>query len=222
VPASGVPASGAPASDVPGSDVRAVFRDLDVLKRGHFQLSSGRHSDTYLQCALALQHPRTALSLGRALAERTLAAGYRPDVVASPALGGLLAGFAVAAALDRRFIYAERAAGGSEAGHMTLRRGQRLKPGEHVVIVEDVVTTGGSAREVAELARRAGATVDAVAALVDRSSAGTEAAAAPQVPGAALLALLRVQAATWQAEDCPLCAQDLPVQHPGSRPRTED
>jgi orotate phosphoribosyltransferase len=197
------------------AEVAALFANLDILKRGHFRLSSGRHSDTYLQCALALQYPAVALRLGRALAERILTAGHRPDVVASPALGGVLAGFAVAAALDRRFVFAERApaATATEPRPMLLRRGQRLEPGEHVVVVEDVITTGGSAGEVAELCRQAGASVDAIAALVDRS--GEDLASE-------IIALLRVTAASWAPEECRLCAAGLAVERPGSRQPTGD
>ena len=122
---------------------------LDVLKRtgalmeGHFKLSSGRHSDTYVQKQMVFQHPRLTASLGEALAERFDKSGHAFDTVLSPAVGAILFGNAVAYAAGARFVYAERA-----DGAMTLRRAQVLDPGERVLVVEDVVTTGGSAAEV--------------------------------------------------------------------------
>jgi orotate phosphoribosyltransferase len=177
--------------------------DLHILTRGHFRLSSGLHSDTYLQCALALQDPATALRLGAALAERVPAP---VDVVASPAIGGILAGFAVAAALGRRFVFAER----DPDRRFTFRRGQAVAPGERVLVVEDVVTTGGSAREVAELVAAQGATHAATATLVDRSGASPGDDGAP-------VSLFQVTARTWAPADCPLCAQGRPLDTPGSR-----
>jgi orotate phosphoribosyltransferase len=182
-------------------EVAALFDQLGVRRQGHFALSSGAHSDTYLQCALALGQPATALALGRALAERVRSANGEVDVVASPALGGVLAGFAVAAALGRRFVFAERAAN----GRFALRRGQVVGPGERVLVVEDVVTTGGSAREVAGLVEQLGGTVVGVASLVDRSI--------DQRP----ISLLRVQAEVWDAGSCPLCQVGTPLDRPGSR-----
>ncbi|MBW3601285.1 MAG: orotate phosphoribosyltransferase [Actinobacteria bacterium] len=189
-------------------DVAALFERLGVLRGGHFRLSSGRHSDTYLQCALALQHPHVALDLGSALAGRVR--DRTPDVVASPAVGGILAGFAVAAALGRRFVFAERA----DRPGMALRRGQVVEEGDRVLVVEDVVTTGGSAAEVAALCARRGATVVGVAALVDRSG-GLPAEERPAQPVTALLA---VAAGAWTPPECPLCARGLPLESPGSRP----
>lgn len=182
-------------------DVAALLDELGVRRTGHFALSSGRHSDTYLQCALALSQPRTALALGAALAEKAQA---EVDVVVSPALGGILAGFAVAAALDRRFVFAERPPGGA----FTLRRGQSVAPGERVLVVEDVITTGGSAREVADLLRGAGAKVAGVACLVDRS--GQRLDPAPS-------SLLTVDAQSWDEAGCPLCKAGRPLDRPGSR-----
>ncbi|MDP8977306.1 MAG: orotate phosphoribosyltransferase [Actinomycetota bacterium] len=192
-----------------GEDVAGRFERLGVLRRGHFRLSSGRHSDTYLQCALALQHPHVALELGEALAERVR--DRAPDVVASPAVGGILAGFAVAAALGRRFVFAERAGGPG----MALRRGQAVARGERVLVVEDVVTTGGSAREVAALCAGRGAAVVGIAALVDRSGGLPD----HERPAQPVTALLAVAAGAWAPSQCPLCARGLPVESPGSRPR---
>ena len=144
---------------------------LDVLKRtgalmeGHFKLSSGRHSDTYVQKQMVFQHPRLTASLGEALAERFDKSGHAFDTVLSPAVGAILFGNAVAYAAGARFVYAERA-----DGAMTLRRAQVLDPGERVLVVEDVVTTGGSAAEVIGLVKAAHATLVGVACLVDRTT----------------------------------------------------
>ncbi|HWH31864.1 MAG TPA: orotate phosphoribosyltransferase [Egibacteraceae bacterium] len=194
-------------------DVDKTFRELEVLRTGHFQLSSGKHSDTYLQCQLALQRPDVALELGRALAERLRAQGAADvDVVASPALGGILAGFAVASALGVRFVFSERK-GGPDGRAMVFRRGQRVEPGERVLVVEDVVTTGGSAMEVVALCEQAGAKVAGTAAIVDRSAGLPEEERPPLPP----VALLTVTAQTWTAQECPRCAAGDPVDSPGSR-----
>jgi orotate phosphoribosyltransferase len=182
-------------------EIAERFDALGVRRSGHFALSSGAHSDTYLQCAAALADPGTALAFGRALAERISA---EVDVVASPALGGVLAGFAVAAALDRRFVFYERPPG----GRFALRRGQVIAAGERVLVVEDVITTGGSAREVMDLIEAVEGEVAGLASLVDRSS----------LPEAERpVSLLRVEAQTWPAEGCPLCRSDIPIDKPGSR-----
>lgn len=195
------------------SDVHELFTELDVLRRGHFQLSSGRHSDTYLQCALALQQPQVAWRLGSELAERLRAEGMgEVDVVASPALGGILAGFVVAAALGVRFVFSERK-GGPDGRAMVFRRGQRVGPGERVLVVEDVVTTGGSAMEVVALCEQAAAKVVGTAAIVDRSAGLPE----PERPRVPPVSLLTIAAETWEPEGCPLCASGQPVDSPGSR-----
>lgn len=189
--------------------VAALLGELGVVRTGHFALSSGAHSDTYLQCALALASPRVALALGRALAQRVREAGHEVDVVVSPALGGVLAGFAVAAALDRRFVFAERV-----DGAFTLRRGQHVAPGERVLVVEDVVTTGGSAQEAADLARAHGAQVLGVASVVDRSGGLPP----ERRPAWRPLTLHRVAPQVWDPEHCPRCAAGEPLDRPGSRP----
>jgi orotate phosphoribosyltransferase len=187
---------------------------LDVLKRtgalmeGHFKLSSGRHSDTYVQKQMVFQHPRLTASLGEALADRFEAeqfekGGHAFDTVLSPAVGAILFGNAVAYAAGGRFVYAERV-----DGAMTLRRAQALDPGERVLIVEDVVTTGGSAAEVVAIARAAHATVVGVACLVDRTTAQ---------PPFRLHSLVRMEAKDWAPGDCPLCAAGIPITSPGSR-----
>ena len=189
------------------AEITTLFEELEVLRRGHFRLSSGKHSDTYLQCALALRDPSVAMRLGAALADRLDAADI--DVVVSPALGGVLAGFVVAAALDRPFVFTERAADRA----MTMRRGQVIESGQRVVVVEDVVTTGGSAMEVVALCEAAGATVVGLASLVDRSG-GLPPAERPRLSPTALLT---VQAQAWEPADCPACGAGTPIDSPGSR-----
>ncbi len=178
------------------------LRSRDVYRTGHFQLSSGRHSDTYLQCALALQDPAFGHRLGRELAALVDA---EVDVVASPAIGGLLAGYVVAQALGTRFVFTERV-----DSRMTLRRGQQVAAGERVLMVEDVLTTGGSAREAADALEAEGAEVVAWAALVDRSLPSHP------LPYTAT-ALVDVEPQTWDADACPLCEQGTPIDSPGSR-----
>ncbi len=175
-----------------------------ALTRGHFQLSSGRHSSAYVQCALLLESPARALRLGEALAERS--SGHRPDSVLSPAMGGLMIGFAVAAALGVPFRFTER-----KGGAMELRRGFLLRPGERVLIVEDVVTTGRSTLETADLAVALGARVEAVAAIIDR----TRGQAGLPFP---LVALTSLELPSWEAAECPLCAEGGAAEKPGSRP----
>ncbi len=180
-----------------------LFRQTGAFLEGHFQLSSGLHSPKYLQCALVLQHPRHAETLGRALAGSVAA---EVDLVASPALGGLIIGHEVARALGVRHIFAERDA----QRRMTLRRGFAVRPGERALIVEDVITTGGSTMEVAELLRGLGAEVVAAASIIDRSGGAADLG----VPRVAL-ATLTVEA--WPPEDCPLCRSGAAVVKPGSR-----
>jgi orotate phosphoribosyltransferase len=184
-------------------DVLGQFRRLGALLEGHFRLSSGLHSPAYLQCALVLQHPAEAEKLGRALA--ALMPGLGATAVLSPALGGLIIGHEVARALGVRAIFAERV-----EGVLMLRRGFGLAPDDRVVVVEDVVTTGGSTRETMEVARAAGATVMAAAAVINRSGSGSPV----EVPFAALAAMTPP---TYKPEACPLCAQGIPVTKPGSR-----
>lgn len=178
---------------------RRVFEQCGALLSGHFRLSSGRHSDRYVEKARVLERPEAA----RALA-REIASWYAEvDVVVAPAVGAIPLGFAVALEAGARSIFAER-----EAGRMRLRRGFVLGPGDRTLVVEDVVTTGGSAREVYELVGEAGADRLGVAALIDRSIAPL---------GFPLRALLRVDAPTWDPGECPLCRSAVPLESPGSR-----
>lgn len=172
---------------------------------GHFRLSSGLHSPRYLQCALYLAEPARAEAAGRQLAARLKAQAVQ--AVVSPALGGVIIGHEVARALGVPFLFTERT-----EGAMALRRGFAVEPGWRVLVVEDVVTTGGSTREVMDLVRKQGGVVVGVGSIVNRS--GQENPFAP-LPYSALLA---VEVPTWPAEACPMCAAGQPVVKPGSRP----
>lgn len=182
----------------------SLFRTSGALLEGHFRLSSGLHSTGYLQCALVLQHPGQAEQLGQAIASRTR--GLGATVVLSPALGGVVIGHEVGRALGVRAIFAER-----QDGVLTLRRGFAIGPQDRVLVVEDVLTTGGSTRETMEVARAAGGQIVGAASIVDRSGG----AVTFNEPFETLLA---IDVATFQPGDCPLCAQGLPVVKPGSRP----
>jgi orotate phosphoribosyltransferase len=181
-----------------------LYRSSGALLEGHFRLTSGLHSPGYLQCALVLQHPRHAEALGRAIAERVR--DLRPTVVLSPALGGVVIGQEVGRALGVRAIFAER-----QDGTLALRRGFTLDPADRVLVVEDVMTTGGSTRETIEVAKAAGGQVIGTASIVDRSG-GTIRFDVP------FSSLLEIALPTYEQEKCPLCAQGLPVVKPGSRP----
>jgi orotate phosphoribosyltransferase len=181
-----------------------LFRKSGALLEGHFRLSSGLHSTAYLQCALVLQYPTKAELLGQAIAARTRDLG--PTVVLSPALGGVIIGHEVGRALGVRALFAER-----QDGALMLRRGFVLSETDRVLVIEDVLTTGGSTRETMQVATAAGGRVVGAAAIVDRSDGRAEFS----VPFHALLA---VDLPTYEPGVCPLCAKGLPVIKPGSRP----
>jgi orotate phosphoribosyltransferase len=184
-------------------DVLSLFRQSGALHEGHFKLSSGLHSSGYLQCALVLQHPAHAEALGQALGDALR--DLNATVVLSPALGGLIIGHEVARALGVRAIFAERT-----DKVLSLRRGFSLSADDRVVIIEDVVTTGGSTRETMVVARDAGATVVGAGSIIDRSGG----AASLDVPFRALVAL---NLPTYDPATCPLCAEGKPITKPGSR-----
>jgi len=181
-----------------------VFRSSGALLEGHFRLSSGLHSNGYLQCALVLQHPQHAEALGRALAERVRGLGVTVDAVISPALGGLIIGHEVARALGVRAIFAER-----QEGVLTLRRGFAIAPGERLLVVEDVVTTGGSTRETMDVAIANGGTIVAAGAIIDRG--------VNVDLGVPFAALAKVSFPTWPADQIPDWLAAIPVTKPGSR-----
>lgn len=180
-----------------------IFRRHEALLEGHFILSSGLHSDRYIQCALVLQHPRVAEQLGAALAEKFRS--LSPAVVVAPALGGVLVAHEVARALGVRALFTER-----QEGMMSLRRGFRLEPDEPALVVEDVMTTGLSTRETMDCVRQAGARVIAAGALIDRSGGTIDLG----VPRSALLTL---SVKNYDPSECPLCKSGVPAVKPGSR-----
>ena len=179
-----------------------VFEETGAYLKGHFRLTSGLHSGEYLQCALVLQHPALAERFGRELASHFSAV----NLVVSPAIGGLIIGHEVARALRCRFQFTER-----DNGQMVLRRGFSVRPGERAVVIEDVVTTGGSTREVIEVLRAAGVEVIGAASVIDRSGGRADL-------GVPRVALGTLNAVAWTPEECPLCKQGIPVVKPGSRP----
>lgn len=185
------------------SEVLDLFHRSGALLEGHFRLSSGLHSSSYLQSALVLQFPEFATALGEALAERVR--HLQPTAVLSPALGGIVIGQEVGRALGVRALFAER-----QDGALTLRRGFSLAQGDRVLIVEDVITTGGSTRETAAVADSAGADVAGVAGIVDRGND-------PARLNLPLFTLVQLDVPTYQPDACPLCAEHVPLVKPGSR-----
>ncbi len=183
------------------------FRQSGALLEGHFILSSGLHSPNYLQCALALQYPADAAKFGRAIAEHFTDANI--ETVASPAIGGLVIGYAVAAALNVRFLWTER-----QDGAMTLRRGFSVREGERILVVEDVITTGGSTRECIEALEKHGARVTSAASIIDRSNGAADV-------GVKRVALVSMQVPSYKPEDCPLCKEGIEAVKPGSRTKAK-
>ncbi len=185
------------------TDVLRHFRESGALLEGHFRLSSGLHSAGYLQCALVLQHPARAEALGAGIADATRAWGA--NVVLSPALGGIVIGQEVGRALGVRAIFAERT-----DGTLALRRGFALSEEDRVLVVEDVLTTGGSTRETIAVAEALGATVVGAASIMDRSG-GKHGLAVP------FAGLCPMDVPAYAEGVCPLCQQGVPVTKPGSR-----
>ncbi len=185
-------------------EVLAAFEEAGAILSGHFVLTSGRHSARYVQCARVLEDPALTIRLAGELVRRLGEGARGVDLVAAPAVGGIIIGFAVAAALGVKFIFSER-----EQGAMTFRRGFVVPPAARVLVVEDVVTTGGSVAEVLDLVTAAGGRPVGVASLIDRG--GEKAFDAPYAP------LLRLQVESWDAQSCDLCASGVAVTSPGSR-----
>lgn len=186
------------------SEARRILESTGALLFGHFRLSSGLHSDRYVQCARALEDPRDAHRLGAALG--ALFAGDHVSAVAAPAIGGLLIGHEVARALGARFLFAER-----EGGAMAFRRGFFVRPGESVLLVEDVLTTGGSVSELERLVREGGGIPVGIGAVVDRTGGSF-------APGLPVRCLVPIDAPRYEPDACPECARGVPVVKPGSRP----
>lgn len=185
------------------ADVLSALEASSALRRGHFVLTSGRHSDSYVQCARILEDPKLTTNLAREAVER-LPKGLEVDMVAAPAVGGIIIGFAVAQALGVRFIFSER-----EEGNMVFRRAFEIPEGARVLVVEDVVTTGGSVAEVIELVQQAGGELAGVVSLIDRG--GEKAFDAPFWP------LLQLEVESWDPASCHLCDSGVEVYSPGSR-----
>ena len=190
-------------------EVLALFQRTGAYLSGHFRLTSGKHSPNYLQSAIVLQYPEHAGTLGRQLAAKLqeLAGGEKIELVVAPALGGLIVGHEVARALGVPFQFTERDADRK----MSLRRGFDIPAGTKVVVVEDVITTGGSTREVIEIMEAKGAKVLAAGSIIDRSGGAADV-------GATRAALETLQVTAWEPSDCPLCAAGGTAEKPGSRP----
>lgn len=185
------------------SDILQILKDTQAIRSGHFVLTSGRHSDTYIQCARVLESPRLTTELAREAVNR-LPEGLEVDLVASPAVGGILFGFAVALALDVPMIFSER-----KDGQMMFRRSFEVPQGARVLVAEDVVTTGSSVKEVCDLVEQAGGEVVGVVSLIDRKT--DRLFTQPFYP------LLALPTPSWDADECELCAQGVEVHSLGSR-----
>lgn len=185
-------------------EAKEIFEKTKAMLNGHFKLTSGRHSNQYFQCALVLQHPQHCEKLCKSLAQKF--SQEKIDVVVGPAMGGIIVAYEVARALGVRSIFTER-----ENGKMTLRRGFSLQEGEKVLVVEDVITTGGSVAEVIDLVTKQKAEVVGVGVLVNRSGGKADF-------GLPLKAMLEVEAISYDPEECPLCKEEkIPAIKPGSR-----
>ena len=185
-------------------EVLKCYEKTGGVLKGHFLLTSGRHSDTYMQSAKLFVHPEEAVKIVSALAEKL--APYKPDMIVSPAVGGIILGYELSKQLGVTNIFAER-----ENGEMTFRRGFALEKGMRVIVAEDVVTTGGSVKEVIALCEKLGANVVACASVVDRSNGKVE-FSVPYVP------LLSMEVTSWEPDECPLCKAGAPAPYkPGSR-----
>lgn len=182
-------------------EILTIFRETGVMLEGHFLLTSGRHSDKYMQCARLFQYPDIAEKFARELAGKF----ENVDLVAGPALGGIIIAYEVSRHLNVQNVFAER-----ENGHMTLRRGFELPRGARVLVVEDVVTTGGSVKEVMALVRSLGGEIAGVGSVVDRSDGKVDF-------GVPFNAVLSMEVVSWEADDCPLCREGWPLVKPGSR-----
>lgn len=183
-------------------ELLAKFEELGVLLTGHFKLTSGLHSKQYMQCAKLFEYPKQA---GEVLEHLISQLPEGIETIIAPAIGGITVGYEVARQLGCRFIFTER-----QDGKMTFRRGFGLKPGEKVLAIEDVITTGGSVKEVIDLARESGADVLGVTTVVDRSQAKAEF----DIP---LTSLVTMEIEVFEPGNCPLCADGIEIQSPGSR-----
>lgn len=184
-------------------EILEILRETKVLREGHFRLTSGRHSKKYMQCAQVLQYPKFTERLCEDLARRFK--GHEIHAVVAPAIGGIIIAYEVAKVLGVRALFTER-----EDGKMTFRRGFDLEDDENVLVVEDVITTGGSVQEVIEAVRERGANVCGVGVLVDRSAGKVHF-------GVHTESLISLEIETWEQDECPLCKEGVPIVKPGSR-----
>lgn len=185
------------------AEIEQSLEQTGAVKKGHFQLTSGRHSDTYIQCARVLENPTLTNKLAQEAVDR-LPDDLKIDLVASPAVGGILFGFAMAAALKVNMVFSER-----KEGTMVFRRNFEIPQGARVLVCEDVVTTGGSVKEVCDLVEKAGGTVVGVVSLIDRG--GDRAFSHDFYP------LIQMPTPSWAPDECALCKQEVPIDSPGSR-----
>lgn len=186
-------------------DVLKIFEETGGILKGHFKLTSGRHSDTYMQCAKLFVDTNKSRLLCKELADKIRANNIKVDYVVSPAVGGIIMGYEMASQLNVPNVFFER-----QEGQMTLRRGFRIPEGSNVLVVEDVVTTGGSVKEVIEEVRKAGSTPVAVASIVDRSNGKVSF-------GIDFVNLISMDVVSYEESECPLCKEGLVVVKPGSR-----
>lgn len=199
-------------------DIVEVYKDSGALLEGHFLLSSGNHSNRYLQSAKVLEDPARAALLADALAEMIKESGVEIDVVCAPALGGILAGYELARSLGVRSIFTER-----KEGEMELRRGFEIAPRERVLICEDIITTAGSALEAAKVVESLGGVVVAFAALANRGFCQREGSSTPDKPecklpkGIQFFALGDVEFEMFSPDECPMCKEGSIAIKPGSR-----
>ncbi|MEA3331933.1 MAG: orotate phosphoribosyltransferase [Campylobacterota bacterium] len=199
-------------------DIKKIYMDADALLEGHFKLSSGNHSQFYLQSAKVLEDPKTAKLLAQALAKQIKDSGLEIDTVCAPALGGLIAGFALAQALDVRYIFAERV-----EGKMSIRRGFEVSSGEKVLMCEDIITTGGSAMEAAAVVESLGGKIVGVAALANRGFCRRENSDIQTKQNCKLpqdipfFALADFTFEMYSPDTCPLCKDGSEAIKPGSR-----
>jgi len=187
------------------SEVVQIFSETGAYKQGHFRLSSGLHSGAYLQCALVLQDPRVAQRLCGVLAQKFIA--DEPDVVIGPAMGGIILAYELARALNARAVFTER----DRQGEMKLRRGFSVTPQNRVLVAEDVLTTGGSVKEVLSLLRMDNIVPVGIAALVDRSTRLLD------FGGVKHESLLKLEVPVFEEQECPLCQEGIRIDRPGSR-----
>jgi len=185
-------------------EILQIFKETGALLQGHFLLTSGKHSDQYMQCAQVLQYPVKAETLCKELAVKF--EDFKIDTVIAPAVGGIVVAHDVGRALGVKAIFTER-----QSGEMVLRRGFELAPGDKVLVVEDVITTGGSVKEVIKVVNEAGAIPVGVGVLVDRSGGKANFNSLP------LHSLIQMDIEVFEPENCPICAQGLPAEKPGSR-----